>query len=118
VLLNRIDGVAAMSTVHGWTGASGREKVPLLSPWTSSSCGLLPRVVTVSDDIRQQLLKRRADPARVRTVLNGIDHRAFHRDRSREASVRSSIGLTTDDVVIGSVGRLEVQKRFDLLIDA
>jgi glycosyltransferase involved in cell wall biosynthesis len=116
-LLHKIDGVAAMSTVHGWTGVSKRERYAYY-PVDKHVLRLLPRVVTVSDDIREQLLNRGANPARVRTILNGIDHRAFHRDRTRESSVRASIGLDGDDVVIGSVGRLEVQKRFDLLIDA
>jgi glycosyltransferase involved in cell wall biosynthesis len=54
----------------------------------------------------------------VRTVLNGIDYRAFRRDRSLEAAVRQELGLSPSNVVVGSVGRLEPQKRFDLLIDA
>jgi glycosyltransferase involved in cell wall biosynthesis len=54
----------------------------------------------------------------VARVLNGIDHRAFVRDRSRARAVRASLGMGADDVIVGTVGRLEPQKRFDLLIEA
>jgi glycosyltransferase involved in cell wall biosynthesis len=116
-LLQRVEGVAAMSTVHGWTGHSRRERY-FYYPLDKYVLGTLRRVVAVSEDIRQELLKRGADPTRVRTVLNGIDHRAFHRDHTLTAATRRELGLSAEDVVIGSVGRLEPQKRFDLLIDA
>src|SRR6202007_2439312 len=51
-------------------------------------------------------------------VLNGIDHTAFRRDSSREAGIRAALGLDPSAYVIGAVGRLEPQKRFDLLVDA
>ena len=116
-LLQRVDGVAAMSTVHGWTGTSAKE-IYLYYPADKYVLSKFTRVVAVSEDIRQQLLKSGADPTRVRTVLNGIDHHAFRRQRPLSPEVRATLGLAADDFVIGSVGRLEVQKRFDLLIEA
>ena len=76
------------------------------------------RVVAVSEDIRQQLLKRGAHPTRVRTVLNGIDHRAFRRDRSSAPEVRAALGLAADDIVVGSVGRLEHRSASTCCIEA
>ena len=52
------------------------------------------------------------------TVLNGIDHTTFHRDRSREQALRRQLGLADDDVIVGAVGRAEPQKRFDLLLES
>jgi glycosyltransferase involved in cell wall biosynthesis len=57
-------------------------------------------------------------PDRVRVVLNGIDHRAFRRDPRLEANARASLAVSPDDIVVGAIGRLEPQKRFDVLIDA
>jgi glycosyltransferase involved in cell wall biosynthesis len=116
-LLHKVDGVRAMSTVHGWTGHSRRE-LWVYYPLDKQVLRLLPRLVAVSEDIRQTLIRAGVAPGRVRTILNGIDERAFVRDRSREESVRASLGLTPNDVVIGSVGRAEPQKRFDQLIRA
>jgi glycosyltransferase involved in cell wall biosynthesis len=72
----------------------------------------------VSSEIRSELLRIGARPERVRVILNGIDHNAFRRDRSRDASARRALGLPANTLVIGAVGRLMQQKRFDLLIRA
>jgi glycosyltransferase involved in cell wall biosynthesis len=54
----------------------------------------------------------------VRVVLNGIDHKAFRRDRALEPEARRELGLADTDFVVGAVGRVEPQKRFDLLLEA
>jgi glycosyltransferase involved in cell wall biosynthesis len=51
-------------------------------------------------------------------VLNGIDAERFVRDKSAEETVRAELSVPPGAFVIGSVGRLEPQKRFDLLLDA
>jgi glycosyltransferase involved in cell wall biosynthesis len=75
-------------------------------------------VVAVSSEIGRELVRCGANPANVTTVLNGIDHRRFRRDPARVADARAALGAAADDTVIGAVGRLEPQKRFDLLLDA
>jgi glycosyltransferase involved in cell wall biosynthesis len=51
-------------------------------------------------------------------ISNGIDHRAFKRSPDAGQQVRQGLGLAPDAPLIGAVGRLEDEKRFDLLIDA
>ena len=113
-LLSRMTPAAAMSTVHGWTGYSRRERFGYL-PRGQRLLGRFPRLVAVSTDIRNELIRCGAKADRVATILNGIDHVAFRRDRAREAPVRRSLGLDSGDFVIGAVGRPEPRKRFDLL---
>ena len=103
--------------MHGWTGHSFRERWGYY-PADKRILTRFPRAVAVSSEIRQELIRCGADPARVTTVLNGIDHRKFRRDPARVADARAALGAQPDDIVIGAVGRLEPQKRFDLLLDA
>ena len=116
-LLAKVEGVTPMSTAHGWTGHSGRERT-LYYPLDKWLLARFPRVVAVSSEVRRELVRCGARSDAVTTVLNGIDHTAFHRDRSREQPVRRSMGFAETDVVIGAVGRAEPQKRFDLLLQA
>jgi glycosyltransferase involved in cell wall biosynthesis len=115
--LGRSTGVVPLATVHGWTGHSSRERW-LYYPCDKRVLARYPRLIAVSTDIRDELVRHGANPSLITTVLNGIDHRQFLRDQSRETEARHMLGLAPDDVVIGAVGRLEPQKRFDLLLDA
>ena len=115
-LLHRSTGVIPLSTAHGWTGHSRRERM-LYYPLDRLVLRFFQKVIAVSEDIRQELIRSGVRAAAVETVLNGIDHTRFRRDRSREPAIRRVLGLASDEIVIGSVGRLEPQKRFDLLID-
>ena len=116
-LLARVEPVTPMSTVHGYTGNTARERW-LYYPADKRVLSWLPALVAVSSEIRNELIHHGAKPDRVVTILNGIDHCRFRREPERSAEIRRQLGLAPDEVVIASVGRLEPQKRFDLLIDA
>jgi glycosyltransferase involved in cell wall biosynthesis len=116
-LLHRLKGTPVLATAHGWTGHSPRER-RVYYPLDKWLLARLPYAVAVSSDIRSELLARGADPSRVEVILNGIDHRAFRRERGREAAAREKLVIAPGEIVVGSVGRLEPQKRFDLLIEA
>jgi glycosyltransferase involved in cell wall biosynthesis len=115
--LRRLEGVVPLSTVHGWTGHSRAERW-LYYPGDKRLLRAFPRLIAVSSQIREELIRTGSRAGAITVVLNGIDPGRFQRDRSREAGVRGQLGLDPGDVVIGAVGRLEPQKRFDRLIRA
>ena len=116
-LLAKAEDVIPLSTVHGWTGHSIRERYAYY-PADKRVLKRFPRLIAVSSDIRRELIRCGADPARVHVILNGIDHRRFHHSPALRESARAALNLAPTDVVIGAVGRLEPQKRFDLLMSA
>jgi glycosyltransferase involved in cell wall biosynthesis len=116
-MLARSEGIIPLSTVHGWTGHSPRERF-LYYPADKRVLARFPRLIAVSSDIRNELIRCGAKPRRVTVVLNGIDHKTFYRDRALRGPARLELGLADGEIAVGAVGRLEPQKRFDLLLKA
>jgi glycosyltransferase involved in cell wall biosynthesis len=115
-LLGKFDAVVPMTTLHGYTGHSFRERV--YYALDKRLVSRFPLVVAVSEDLRQTVIRTGARPERVVRVLNGIDDAAFRRDATLRPAVRAALGLGERDLVVAGVGRLERQKRFDLLMQA
>jgi glycosyltransferase involved in cell wall biosynthesis len=114
-LLWRRLGIIPMATAHGWTGHTIRERA-VYYPADRWLLARFPRVAAVSSDIRNNLIAAGAHPHNVRVVLNAIDPFVFRRAREREPEARRLFNVVSDDLVIGTVGRLEPQKEFHRLI--
>jgi glycosyltransferase involved in cell wall biosynthesis len=115
--LARRTGAIPLSTAHGWSGHSVRERW-LYYPLDKRLLARYPRVIAVSSDVRGELLRYGARDDRVTVVLNGIDAEQFRRDPARSLVARHAFGLTSEEIAVVAVGRLEPEKRFDLLLRA
>ncbi len=115
LLLARAEGIVPMSTVHGWIENTARERFYGLVD--RRVLARYPLVVAVSDVIRSTLIANGASAERVRCLLNGVDPAHFTQ-RGDRASARRLLGLPLDRPVIGSIGRLGPEKRFDVLVAA
>jgi len=113
-LLAKVEPIIPLSTAHGFSGDTPQEKVYYA---VEKPCAV-DNVIAVSRPIRDELIRTGSRPEHVTVINNAIDHRAFARNPQREAQVRQEFGYALDDIVIGAVGRLESEKRFDWLIEA
>lgn len=87
------------------------------SPWTrlglEGSSRVVDHVIAVSSRVRKLVCE--GFPAT--TILNGIDAARLSQTCSRDV-MRSRLGFSSGDFVVGSVGRFTNEKRMHLLIDA
>ena len=106
-----------VSTSHGWTGHGFRERF-IYYPVDKRILNRFDLRIAVSDQIRDELLQRGASERQTRVLLNGIDCDSFIDRTLTRDQARAKLGLAADQLVIGAVGRIEKQKRFDLLLRA
>ncbi len=117
LLLGRFEPVIPLSTAHGWAGHGWKER-RIYYPADRRLLGRFPRVVVVSSDMREMLVRCGAKADRTTVVPNGIDAERFRRDDAAVRAVRQRLGIPGDAVVVGAVGRLESEKNYPLLIQA
>jgi glycosyltransferase involved in cell wall biosynthesis len=114
--LAKAEPVIPMSTAHGFAGRSWNER--FYYAVEKRLLARFPQVVAVSQKIKAELVRTGSRPERVEVINNAIDPEAFRRDSSLRDAVRRSLGIDAAAGVIGAVGRLEDEKRFDLLLEA
>jgi len=75
-------------------------------------------IVAVSDDVAKSLGKKNLQRSGKKTqvITNGIDFDAIYDIVENSRVAREELGLSEQDFVIGSVGRLHPQKNFPLLL--
>jgi len=74
-------------------------------------------VIPVSDTVREALAHFVHRPDGMAVILNGVDCDVFA-DRAVDSSERATLGVPSTGLLLGSVGRLEEVKGYDVMIDA
>ncbi|WP_258175328.1 glycosyltransferase [Actinopolyspora mortivallis] len=74
--------------------------------------------VAVSDTVAERLRRWGVPARRIRVVPNGVDFDRVTFDPVARRRTRAELGLSERERVIGVLGRLDPNKRFDLLIEA
>ena len=91
------------------------EKRKLLGYEGMAKLGLIDRVVVVSADLRHRMIKGGIRASRIINIPNGIDFDPFLEETDRKLLLEQ-FGIASGSTVIGTVGRLEKIKNFELLI--
>ena len=116
-LLARLEPVVPVATAHGWPVRTWRERF-VYYPADRRLLASFAQVFAVSPEIRDRLLAAGTVPARVEMLPNAVDVSVFRPDAAARAKVRREWGIGPADRVVGSLGRLDREKRPDLLIEA
>lgn len=74
--------------------------------------------IAVSPAVRDRLVNWGVSPRRVTLIPNGVDLGRVAFDPAARERVRAEHGIGPGDYVIGVLGRLDANKRFDLVIEA
>ncbi len=114
----RTKNIPVLHTEHSDHIAQSRGWLQKLKVWLMwrRAAPLAASFCCVCDDIAGSLMRWDVLPAdKIQVVLNGIDLRVFE-GASVGPEIRSSLGIPTGALVIGTVGRLVEVKRQDLLL--
>lgn len=78
------------------------------------------KIIAVSDSVRQDILQNNwfLNPDKIITVRNCVDLEAIDRQRNNRKEARSKLGISGEEFVFGTVGRLVQTKGQRFLIDA
>ncbi len=109
----RAHHVPTVSTVHGFTGGGRRNR---LYEWLQLlALKRADAVIAVSSPLAQRLADDGVSPRKIHRVPNGF---APLVDTVSRATARQRLGIMTDALVAGWVGRLSMEKGADIMLDA
>jgi glycosyltransferase involved in cell wall biosynthesis len=76
-------------------------------------------IFALSQDIKRILLRFFPTTAeKIHVIPLGADHKLFRFSKEARHHIRESLGLSQDDLVITSIGKMIPEKRLDLIIEA
>jgi glycosyltransferase involved in cell wall biosynthesis len=76
------------------------------------------RVIMVSDSMRPIIARHGVPESKLTWVRNAIDGEFFRRSESRRLAVRAELGIPSDGVLVGAVGRLNAEKDYPTFLRA
>jgi glycosyltransferase involved in cell wall biosynthesis len=113
-MLSLLTGVPVVATFHGPTDLSSSGRLLPLKKWLIRKH--ISAVVAVSESTRDALVEYGIPENLVTLVNNGVDTELFVPGKS--GALREELGLTSDQIVFGSVGNIRKPKSYDILIRA
>ena len=117
LLLRPRHRMTLLSTAHGWVTQTRR--TPIYYAVDRWCLRHYDHVISVSADLYAQVSGLGIAPARHTLIHNGVDEQRFcRRQGPGPARLRSQCGVSPTRRVIGAVGRLSDEKRFEDLIRA
>ena len=107
--------IAWIGYAHGWTAENIKVRIynrveRLLLPYAD-------HVVAVSRPLYQRLLRWRGEKRATSLIMNAVDSNEVRRDLSAQA-IRTQLGISSTQLLLGFIGRLSSEKGVEFLLDA
>jgi glycosyltransferase involved in cell wall biosynthesis len=115
ILLRRLVPMKLVTTVHGWVKHTRR--TPFYYYLDRLCLPRYDKVICVSQDLYEAVLACGVPGEKCILIENAIDTRDFCRTRS-VAEAKIDLGIESNRLVLGAIGRLSSEKAFDVLIQA
>lgn len=112
---SNLTGTRLVATAHNWTKAN--RKLSLYACLDKLLLRYFDCVVTVSEELKAELVGASVEESKIKTIMNGI-HVNKYRVEPRNDSLREELGIGRGAKVVGCVGRLSAEKGIEFLLDS
>ncbi|MCM2680809.1 glycosyltransferase family 4 protein [Echinimonas agarilytica] len=76
------------------------------------------KVITISEGIRQVLIREGVEPEHIQTIRSAVDTQRFEPNKAARQQLNSTFGLTEQHLVLGVIAQLIERKGHAVLLDA
>ena len=106
----------AMTTHHNWIRSDFL--VTCFENFDGFYLRFFPKIVAVSQEVRQLMHRYLISDKKIEVIINGIDMQEFRRDQAARERIRQEFGIAPETPLIGTFGRLSPEKGQKHLITA
>jgi glycosyltransferase involved in cell wall biosynthesis len=110
-------GIPVMTTVYVWFGKNSLPKVRFYEWLDRQVIRRLDLVTAISETTRKDTVSLGIPEEKTKAVFSGIDLKKFSPEVDAGA-IRSSLGISADEQVVGYLARLYPEKAHSVLVDA
>ncbi len=113
-MATRGTGIKTMATAHGWLNVDFKIK---FYEWLDSLfLRFFNMVVSVSNAMKNELIKAGVPTGKLKVIENAIDYTDIQGGEG--LNIRGKIGAGPDTVIVGSVGRLSLERGYSYFLSA
>ena len=113
---SKIVGLPIIATCHGHISTDSNLR--LYNKMDICVLRHFDRVIAVSEQLKRELVEQGVGEQRVEVITNAVSEAAKSDPDQVRRKTRSCLGMAQDEFVVGSVGRLSVEKGFQYLLEA